>query len=96
MGGAESERRLVFAACNGANPNLETSDMRQFTLQALTWGTVAGSVACAVWLAAVAGEPHAGGRSLAASIGLDPAHPAGPEKHDPRKRPPGTEATLQH
>ena len=61
--------------------------MRQFTLLTLTWGTVAASVACALWLAAVAGEPLSGGRSLVSTIGLQPAPPASVEKRDPRKRP---------
>ena len=69
--------------------------MRQIALQTLTWGTVAGSVACALWLAAAAGEPWSGAASIAAAIRLDPSHPAGPEKRDPRKRQPEAEPASQ-
>ena len=69
--------------------------MRQMALQTLTWGTVAGSVACALWLAAAGGQPVPGASSVAATIWLDPAHPAGPEKRDPRKRQPEAEPATR-
>ena len=60
--------------------------MRLLTLQALTWGTVAGSVACALWLAAINGDaprntlaPLAG-LSLPADVGMstEPQQPPQP------------------
>ena len=62
--------------------------MRLLTLQALTWGTVAGSVACALWLAAINGDaprntlaPLAG-LSLPADLGLstEPPLPTQPDE----------------
>jgi hypothetical protein len=76
-------------------PSLGALNMRQIALQTLTWGTVTGSVACALWLAAAAGEPLPSASSIASAIRLDRAHPAGPDKRDPRKRQPGAELATQ-
>ena len=43
--------------------------MRLIALQTLTWGTVAGSIACALWLAAINGD--APRNALSPLAGLD-------------------------
>jgi hypothetical protein len=45
--------------------------MRRFTLEALTWGTVAGSITCALWLAAADATPPRA--PLSPMAGLDPS-----------------------
>lgn len=50
--------------------------MRYATMQLLTWGTIAGSVACAVWLATLGGGIHGGVLTLA--IGVEQLLPAAP------------------
>ena len=57
--------------------------MRLIALQTLTWGTVAGSIACALWLAAINGDAPRNTLSPLAGLdlpadfglGLDPASP---------------------
>jgi hypothetical protein len=70
--------------------------MRLIALQTLTWGTVTGSIACALWLAAINGDAPRNTLSPLAGLDLpfefglavDPAPPAvhadrlPPEPHD--------------
>lgn len=61
--------------------------MRDATMQWLTWGTIAGSAASAMWLSTIGGEAEAG--ALTALIGVElllPVDPAPdgsvPDRHD--------------
>jgi len=58
--------------------------MRYATMQLLTWGTIAGSVACAVWLATLGGGIHGGVLTLA--VGVEQLLPAAPPQSGPTQR----------
>ena len=69
--------------------------MQRSTLRALTWGTVAGSVACALWLAAAEADPPRGAASPLA--GLDPSGFLEPTTAAPQSPPDvATPATLRN
>lgn len=54
--------------------------MRPIALHILTWGTVVGSVACTLWLAAVAGDMPPGPPAAR----IDAVHPAHLDRRDAR------------